>query len=268
MKEIFSFLVDIVKQRVALVALVKRDFGKRYLSSFVGLAWAFIQPAIYIFVVWFAFTFGLRVKQTASGQDFVSWFITGIVPWMFISQTLIFSSNALEEYSFLIKKTRISPSLIPLVKIFSGMIVHLSLIFIIIILFISFYGMTPSIYWFQIIYYLFALTVLLSGISWLISSINIFIHDMTHIVNIFVSILFWATPIMWPYSMLNGKLRYIALLNPFFYITEGYRYTFIDHVWFFEYVEMNIYFWTFTLLIFVLGILVFNRLRPSFADVL
>ena len=113
MKEIFTFLVDILKQRIAIVTLVKRDFGKRYLSSFVGLSWAFIQPAIYIFVVWFAFTFGLKVKQTASGQDFVSWFITGIVPWMFISQTLIVSSNALEEYSFLIKKTRISPSLIP-----------------------------------------------------------------------------------------------------------------------------------------------------------
>ena len=80
--------------------------------------------------------------------------------------------------------------------------------------------------------------------------------------------LFWATPIIWPYTMLEGNYRYIALLNPFFYITEGYRYTFLEKVWFFEFVEMNVYFWILTTIIFVIGALTFQKLKRNFGDVL
>jgi ABC-type polysaccharide/polyol phosphate export permease len=110
--------------------------------------------------------------------------------------------------------------------------------------------------------------MLLSGISWFVASVNVYIKDMAHIVNIIVSMLFWATPIVWPYSMLQGNYRYIALFNPFFYITEGYRYTFIEKKWFFEFPEMNFYFWTLTGIIFAIGAYTFHRLKRNFGDVL
>jgi len=265
---LLNFISNIIKQRKILRLLIIRDFEGRYLSSVIGLPWAFIQPAVYVFVIWFAFTYGLKVNQTATGVAYAPWLILGIIPWMFISQTMIVASVSITEYSYLIKKTNFPVNMIPLIKIFSGMIVHIILILVILAIMILFYGIYPTVYWIQIIYYLFALTVLLSGISWFIASVNVFIHDMAHIVNIIVTMLFWAIPIIWPYSMLSGKLRYIALLNPFFYITEGYRYTFIEEKWFFEFPEMNIFFWTFTLLIFVIGAITFRRLKPYFADVL
>lgn len=263
-----DFITTIFKQRNILKILIKRDFEGRYLSSFIGLPWAFIQPAAYVFVIWFAFTYGLRAGETASGAPYAPWLILAVIPWMFISQTMIVSSASITEYAYLIKKTDFPVSMIPIIKIFSGMIVHSILIGIIIIIMIAFYGIYPTVYWFQIFYYLFALTVLLSGISWFVAAVNVFIHDMAHIVTIIVTILFWATPIIWPYSMLSGNLKYVALLNPFFYITEGYRYTFIEEKWFFEFVEMNIFFWTFTIIIFVLGAFTFRKLKPRFADVL
>ena len=267
-KRLLNFVLTIFKQRKILYILVKRDFESRYLSSYLGLPWAFIQPAVYIFVIWFAFTFGLRAGHTSSGVPYAPWLILAVIPWMFISQTMIVSSISLREYAYLIKKTNFPVSMIPIIKIFSGMIVHGILIVCIVLILVLFYGIYPTIYWFQIIYYLFTLVVLLSGIAWFVSSVNVFIQDMAHIVNIIVSMLFWATPIIWPYSMLSGNYRYIALLNPFFYITEGYRYTFIDGVWFFEYTEMNIFFWTFTAIIFVVGAFTFQKLKPRFADVL
>jgi len=99
-----------------------------------------------------------------------------------------------------------------------------------------------------------------------VASVNVFVKDMAHIVNIIVTMLFWATPIIWPYTMLEGSYRYIALLNPFFYITEGYRYTFLEERWFFEFPEMNLYFWAITLTIFFVGIYTFNKLKPDFGD--
>ena len=266
LKILISFVSSFFKQRKIMYTLIVRDFESRYLSSFIGLPWAFIQPAMYVFVIWFAFTFGLRGGQSASGGDFAPWLLVGLIPWMYIGQTMVVSSTSLIQYSFLIKKTMIPVEMIPIIKLFSGLIVHIILIGMVIILLIVFYGITPTVYWFQFIYYLFALTVLLTGIAWFVASVNVFIKDMAHIVNILVTMLFWATPIIWPFSMLNGNYRYIALLNPFFYITEGYRYTFIEQKWFFEFVEMNIFFWTFTIIIFVLGAFTFRKLKPRFAD--
>jgi ABC-type polysaccharide/polyol phosphate export permease len=267
-KEIIQLVHYFLSERRILKILIRRDFEGRYLSSIIGLPWAFIQPAVYVFVVWFAFTFGLKVSTTTSGLPYAPWLILGLIPWLFISQTMIVSAMSIFEYGYLIKKASIPIAMIPIIKIFSGMIVHIILMTLIIIIMILFYGIYPSVYWFQFIYYLFSMTVLLSGIAWFISSINVFIKDMAHIVNIVVTMLFWATPIIWPYSMLHGNLKYVALLNPFFYITEGYRYTFIENHWFFEFPEMNFFFWSFTLLIFILGAFTFNKLKPYFADVL
>jgi ABC-type polysaccharide/polyol phosphate export permease len=266
LKILLNFVLSIFQQRKIMVTLIIRDFESRYLSSFLGLPWAFIQPAMYVFVIWFAFTFGLRGGQTASGGEFAPWLLMGLIPWLYIGQTMIVSSASLTQYAFLIKKTMIPVAMIPIIKIFSGLIVHIILMGLVVILLIIFYGITPTIYWFQFFYYLFALTVLLTGIAWFVASVNVFIKDMAHMVNILVTMLFWATPIIWPFSMLNGNYRYVALLNPFFYITEGYRYTFIEKKWFFEFVEMNIFFWTFTIIIFVLGAFTFRKLKPRFAD--
>ncbi len=266
MKDSNNIITTIIKQRNIFFLLVRRDFESRYLSSFIGLPWAFIQPAVYVFVIWFAFTFGLRGGQTASGGEYAPWLILGLIPWLFISQTMVVSSASITEYSYLIKKTNFPVSMIPIIKIFSGMIVHSILIILIIVIIVFFYGINPTVYWFQIFYYLFALIFLLSGIAWFVASVNVFIHDMAHIVTILVTMLFWATPIIWPFTMLSGNLRYIALLNPFFYIIEGYRYTFIEQKWFFQFAEMNIFFWTFSILIFILGYITFSKLEPRFAD--
>ncbi len=267
-RSLVNFVKALVRQRSIMYTLVVRDFQGRYMASFIGLPWAFIQPVVYVFVIWFAFTFGLKSGNTASGAPFAPWLIAAVIPWLFISQTMIVACMALPEYSYLIKKTKFNVSLIPIIKIFSGMVVHVILIGCIIILLVFAYGIYPTVYWFQIFYYLFASVVLLSGIAWFVAAVNVFVQDMAHIVNIIVTMLFWATPIIWPYSMLHGNYRYIALLNPFFYITEGYRFTFINHVWFFEYVEMNVYFWVVTVFIFIAGALTFQKLKPDFGDVL
>ena len=57
-------------------------------------------------------------------------------------------------------------------------------------------------------------------------------------------------------------------LNPFFYISEGYRYTFLEQKWFYEFPEMNLYFWLVTLMIFIAGVMIFKKLKPEFGDIL
>lgn len=254
------------EQRYILKTLAIRDFKARYLTSFIGLPWAFIQPAFYVIVIWFAFTIGLRAGTTSSGLPFGAWLIVGLIPWLFIGQTMVVACGSITEYSYLIKKTSFQVGMIPIIKILSGLLVHVILIAVTILLITIAFGIMPTIYWFQIIYYLFVLVFLLTGISLFVASVNVFVKDMAHIINILTTLLFWATPIIWPYGMLSGNYRYIALFNPFFYITEGYRYTFLEQRWFWEFPEMNLYFWVTAFITFFGGLWVFNKLKPDFGD--
>jgi len=266
-KNFFSFLITLYHQKYVIGQLVKRDFQNKYLASYIGLAWAFIQPAMSILVIWFAMTYGLKIGKMDSGLPFVPWFICGMIPWLFISETLSSSTGSLIEYSYLIKKTAFRVAVIPFIIIFTALIIHLVFIIIIAVVVIA-YGFEPNIYWLQLPYLVFAAFILLTGLGWLISSVTVFVRDMSPIVNVIISVLFWATPIMWPYTMLIGNMRYLALLNPFFYIIEGYRYTFLGKAWMLQNTEMTLYFWVTTLFIFIVGALVFKRLTPHFADVL
>ncbi len=262
-----NFFLLFYKQNYVIGQLVKRDFQSKYLASYGGLAWAFIQPAMTILVIWFAMTYGLKVTVMNTGIPFVPWFICGMIPWLFISETLSSSTGSLIEYSYLIKKTAFRVAVIPFIKIFTALIVHLFFIAVVAIFAVA-YGYKPDIYWLQLPYLLLAAFFLLTGLGWLVSAITVFVRDMSPVVNVIIAVLFWATPIMWPYTMLSGNLRYLALLNPFFYIIEGYRYAFLEKAWMFQNVEMTIYFWCSTILIFICGALVFKRLAPHFADVL
>jgi lipopolysaccharide transport system permease protein len=267
LKGFFYFLLTIYRQKYAIGQLIKRDFQNKYLGSYLGLPWAFIQPGIIILVIWFAFTFGFKLKAIDGGIPFVPWLICGMIPWLFISESIGTSTGSLIEYSYLIKKTSFKVGAIPLIKILTGLIIHFFFIGVIAVTAVA-YGYYPSIYWLQIIYFLFATVVLLAGLGWLISSVTVFVRDIGHIISAGISITFWLTPIIWPYSMLSGNTKYIALFNPFFYITEGYRYTFLQKAWMFQNIEMTIYFWVVTGIIFIAGALVFKRLMPHFADVL
>jgi ABC-type polysaccharide/polyol phosphate export permease len=267
-KNTIYFVREIFSNSYALRTLVIRDFQSRYLASYIGLPWAFIQPSAYILVVWFAFSVGLRTGNTSAGTPFAAWLMVAMIPWLFISQTMQVSSKSLAEYSYLIKKTKINAAVIPLIKVLSGLMVHIVLIVLIMLILIFNYKIYPSIYWIQIFYYMFATIVVLTGISWFVAAIDVFMSDMGHLVTVLSTMLFWATPIIWPYAMLEGNLKYIALLNPFFYITEGYRYTFLQEKWFFQFAEMNIFFWSVTFVVFIAGALTFRKLKPEFGDVL
>ena len=76
------------------------------------------------------------------------------------------------------------------------------------------------------------------------------------------------TPIMWSYTILPDKLKWFAKLNPMYYIVEGYRDTLINKVWFWDRYFQTVYFWLLSISFFVLGSIIFKKLKPHFSDVL
>jgi len=263
---VFSFLKSIFKNRTLLLELTKNDFKQKYLGNFLGIFWAFIQPTATILIFWFVFQVGFK-SQPVDNFPFILWLISGILPWFFFSETLMNGTNSIISNSFLVKKVVFRVSLLPIIPLFASLSIHIFFIFFMFGMFI-YYGYMPEIYWLQIIYYLFAMSVLLLGLCWITSSIVVFFKDIRHIIGIIIQFGFWLTPIFWSIKMVPEKYHFLIQLNPMVYIVEGYRNSMIYHKWFWEDINMTIYFWTVTIIIFILGGLTFKRLRPHFADVL
>ena len=262
----FGFLTDFYKSRGLLINLSKNDIKSRYAGSFFGIIWAFIQPLVTIMVFWFVFQIGFR-NPPVDNIEFILWFICAYIPWIYCNDGIMSSSGCLYEYAYLVKKVRFRTSALPIVKIISATFIHLFFIVFIYIMFLIYgYSFSPS--WLQAFYYSFCLFCLLVGIAWLVSSISVFFKDFTQIINIILQIGFWLTPIFWaPESMSENILR-VFKFNPLYYVTQGYRDSFITGIAFWERGPIGIYYWAVTAMVFVLGAVVYQRLRPHFADIL
>jgi len=263
---LLDFLKAIIKNRTLLWSLTKNDFKQRYLGNFLGVAWAFIQPTATILIFWFVFQVGFK-SQPVDDFPFILWLVAGMFPWFFFAEGLSTGTNSIVSNSFLVKKVVFRISLLPIISLLSALAIHIFFIFFMFAMFI-YYGYSPQWYWVQTVYYLFATTMLLLGLSWITSSVVVFFKDMGQLVAMLIQFGFWLTPIFWNMNMVPPRYHWIIELNPMVYIIEGYRNSMIYHKWFWEDMNMTIYFWIVTVAIFVIGGLTFKKLRPHFADVL
>lgn len=261
-----TFIRELLDRRSAIITLARQDFRSRYLGSYLGIVWAFLHPAVYIVILWGVFQFGFRARPV-SDHPFILWLMAGIVPWFFFSDSVGNAANSIVDNSFLVKKVAFSLGLLPIVKILSSLLIHLFFIAVLLGMMVA-YGYPPDLHWLQIGYYLVALFAFILGLSWVTSSVVIFLRDVSQLVAVCLQFLFWVTPIFWSLSLLPPRYQALVKLNPVFYLVEGYRESVITHVWFWAHPLRAAYFWTVTLALLVIGSTVFRRLRPHFADVL
>jgi len=265
-KKAQNFMTDIYDKRSILYELAKRDFQRQYMGSYLGFVWVYLQPLLFIGVLYSVFTFGFKSGSSAPGVPFSIYLISGMIAWFYIAENLNAGAVIIKQHSFLLKKVDFRLSMLPLVKLMSSAIPHFFFIFI--ALFIaSINGIYPTLYIFQIIYYFIAMVALLLGINWLTSSTNIFVPDIAKLISVIVTFGFWLTPIFWDLSKIPEQYQWIVKLNPAVYIIEGYRDSIINHIWFWEKPYDTLYFWLFTVMMLWSGIKVFKKLKPHFAEV-
>ena len=267
-EKVLALPLELFQNRNLIFALAKNDFKTKYAGSYLGIVWAFIQPIVTVLVYWFVFQVGLK-SPGSTGFPFVLWMIAGLVPWFFFSDVLNAGTNALLEYSYLVKKVVFKISILPMVKEISALIVHLFFVAFMVFLY-SCYGYFPDLYFLQLLYYSFCVFVFSLGICYATCAIVIFFRDLSQIISIVLQVGVWVTPIMWNIDQVSmpSFLLKLLKLNPFYYIVQGYRDSLINKVWFFEHFDLTIYFWIVTLALFGIGTIIFKRLKVHFADVL
>lgn len=261
-----SFVRELYVKRHLIRDLTRNDLKTRFAGSHLGIAWAFVMPVIMILIFWLVFENGFKTPPVTD-YPFVLWLSAGIIPWFFFQDCVLTATNSILDYSYLVKKVVFRVSILPIVKILAALVVHLFFILLLIAI-NALYGYYPTLYILQIGYYLFAMIMLLLGISWITSAAVIFFRDMGPFVATVLQFLFWGTPIFWTIKIIPEKYQLLFRINPVFYLIQGYRDCFINKVWFWERWELSLGYWCITIFIFIFGAIFFMKLKPHFADVI
>lgn len=258
------------QKRKLILDLAKADFRKRFVGSYFGIVWMFMQPIVTVLIYFFIFQMGFKTPPPVPGIPYVVWLVPGIVPWFFYSEALNCMTGSLQEYNYLVKKVVFQVEILPIIKLLSSMMVHGFFVIIMLVMTLLF-GIFPMVTWIQIVYYTFAASMLALSFGFLTSAVNVFFKDMAQIVSICLQFGMWLTPIMYQETMFADKAPWaitVLKLNPFYYIVAGYRDSMLTGNWFFERPTMTLYFWGVTAVVGWVGLKTFRRLRPHFSDVL
>jgi len=266
MAQLLSFLGVIARNRQLIVSISRREVANQYVGSLLGFIWTFINPLVLIFVFWVVFSVGFRVQPT-NDVPFVVWLTSGLAVWFAFADIVGGSVGAVVANSHLVKKMVFPTQILPVVKIVSSLVTH-SIFLTVLVGLILLQAMPLSFYFFQALYYFFCMAVLALGIGWIVAALNVFIRDIGHVVALAIQIGMWATPILWDIGIMPQRVQMVLKLNPMFYVVQGYRESFIYFVPFWHHPLLTVYFWGVAGSIFLLGVYVFSKFKPQFADVL
>lgn len=262
-----EYLKTLVKNRKLILQLGKNDFKNRFAGTALGVVWGFISPFVFMATYVIVFQFILKTKS-AGDLPFVVWYIPGIAMWMFINDSINSATNSIRSYSYLVKKIVFPVDIIPIISLVSTSIISFFL-FAISIIVCSIFGYFPNILLF--IYYIVAGYALILAITRLTSAVATLVPDFGQLLNVFMQLFMWLTPIMWNISMLESHnvLYHIVKALPFSYLVNGFREVFSGgNLIYADHGIYTIIFWVIVVLLFMWGNAVFKRSKKDFADVL
>jgi teichoic acid transport system permease protein len=273
---LFDIFREHKKRGKQIFILAKTDLVKKYKGSVVGPLWAVVKPIFTLFIYWFAFAIGLRGAGGVSynGVEYARFvfMLTGFVPWFFMSDSILGGARSIRKNKQFVVKMSFPVSTIMTFVTISQMYVHFALVVLMYItLFFTQPGFAPSVYNLQFFYYCPLMFLFFLFLTWSTAPMAAFSKDFENFLNSIMQGIFWLSGIVWNTYDTSGIPKIIGELmyyNPVNYFANGYRKAFIYNEWFFENPKETIIFFVELVIIFLLGIYNYKRLRKRLPDVL
>lgn len=265
-------LIDIIKEHIQyrqqIFKLAKADINKTYRGAALGWSWAIIKPAVTIFVYWFAFSIGLRAGKDVNGFPFFLWLIAGLIPWFYIGDMISQGVESIRKYRYLVTKMKFPVSTIPTFFSLSKLSVNLILIGAMLLIFI-FMGYFPDIYIIQLPFYIFCMFIFFTIWGLFSALLGAISKDFANLVKAFVTAVFWLSGILWNANTITIPwVKKFLMINPVTFLVNGFRNCLIDKVWFFEQPKELLCFIIVTILMLLLSIWAYKKLKKEIPDVL
>ncbi len=260
-------LKEIWRYRDLLLLFVRRDFVAKYKQTVLGPLWFFIRPLFQTVVLSIVFS-GMAGLSTDNIPP-ILFYLAGVTAWNYFSNCFKTTSNTFTANATLFGKVYFPRAVTPISIIISNLIqfgIGMILFLIIYFYFIFYKGVNIAP---NITLLLFPVLVIIMGfmglgLGMLVSAMTTKYRDLQHLVEFGVQLLMYATPVILPLSAVQGKYRIIMLANPMSGVIETFKYSFLGKGVF----SLNLlaYSAIFTVVVFLLGLLIFNRTEKNFMD--
>ncbi|TVU52782.1 MAG: ABC transporter permease [Arthrospira sp. PLM2.Bin9] len=255
-----------------LATLVQRDLEARYKGSILGNLWPLLNQLAQLLIYTYVFSIVLQVKLSITGMPedskltFGLWLFAGLIPWFAFINGLTQAATSVIGQTNLVKKVVFPLGLLPLVPILSAFIEStFGLAVLIVFVGFSYQGLHQTLWLLPMIWV--PQLLLTAGLGYLTAALTVFLRDIPQTLGVILNLWFYVTPIVYPASKIpEGWRVWVFWLNPVTAIAESYRDLVlvgtVQHGG-----ELAVA-TAVSIVIFSIGLGVYRRLRPAFADVL
>lgn len=257
---------EVWQYRDLLFMLVKRDYVTFYKQTILGPIWFFIQPIMTTFV--YVFLFGRLANLSTDGSPQIIFYLAGIIIWNYFSESLTKVSTVFKDNSAMMGKVYFPRLIMPISIVVSALMKFgiQFFLFIAIVLYYYFFNhsIKPNLWILATPYLLLLMASFSLGIGMIFSSLTAKYKDLVFLLTFGIQLFMYATPVVYSLSSVPDKYKWIILANPLTPIFECFRYGFMGTGSFqpFSLIISSGY----TLIILVIGVLVFNQVEKSFMD--
>ena len=275
-RDLGSGFREAFRYRWLLQNLVKRDVKVRYRNSVLGIIWSLLNPLLMMLV--FSLIFG-KLMPREDIRLYPIFFLVALLPWQFFTGSLISGTVSTRTSSNMIKKIYFPRELLPTSALLSNM-VNFMLAFIVLAVFLyaSGIGITVHALWVPAI--LVTQLIFMLGLALILSALNVFYRDVIMILDVLLLAWFFLTPILYPLEWLGTEQTIMGItfdpavvmrwINPMASIVDGYRTVLWGTMYSDGPVSMDpIYLlrtFVTALVVFIVGYLIFARLKHLFAE--
>jgi ABC-type polysaccharide/polyol phosphate export permease len=261
---VFSNLASLLRYRGLIQSLVARELKARYRGSVLGFVWSFINPLLLLSIYSFVFTTIMRNNDPRT-KPFAVFVFCGLLPWTWFSASLTEATSSLINGGNLIKKVLFPAEVLPIVSVLANMVHFLFGLLILAAFMILFqhYPDPGDLPWFLIV--IAVQLVFTLGLAFALSALTVHFRDVRDLLTNVLTLWFFATPIIYPY-FLPSVSRFLTLfrLNPFYHLAVSYQ----EILFFgqFGHARSLLLLGALSLVVFLGGYWLFDRLRDSFAE--
>jgi lipopolysaccharide transport system permease protein len=258
-------LARLFRYRGLIQSLVARELKARYRGSVLGFFWSFINPLLFLLIYTFVFKYVMIGARDTRTEPYPLFMFCGILPWTWFASSLSESAGVLISGGNLIKKVLFPAEILPIVSVLANM-VHFFLGLPILASFLFWYQrpLHPS----ELAIFPLAVLVqliLTAGFALILSALTVHFRDIRDILSNVLMFWFFATPILYPYFVMQPWQMRMLNLNPFTHLAITYQ-----EILFFEgpvgHLKWLLVLGAISIALFLFGYFVFDRLRDTFAE--
>ncbi|HBB89353.1 MAG TPA: phosphate ABC transporter permease [Blastocatellia bacterium] len=255
LRELFSY-------HELLYFLTWRDIKVRYKQTVLGVLWAILQPLFMMLI--FALFFGRLVGVRSDGIPYPLFAYAGLLPWTFFSTAATASGNSIVNSANLITKVYFPRLIVPAAAV-AAALVDFAITFIVLAVLMVYYHVSLSWALLMLPVLIVLLTVLALAFGILMAALNVKYRDIKFALPFLIQLWFFASPIIYPTSLVPPRWRWILALNPMTGIIEGFRTSLFGHSGFdWQAIATST---VITLVLLVYATWLFKRMEKTFADI-